>query len=320
MKAIKYIGLGFVLIIAFTSCRYHINMPDSEREIPDHTLDSLSSLREHHYTLNTNFEVISDSLMLQQLPLIDVIPVYKHDKLVVAEFMIAPKDSVDSVWVKVAHNQDVMGWVHEKELLEKVVPTDDISHFIYFFSHSRGIASAVIFVVFGLFFIYRALKKERFRFVWLNDIDSIFPTVLTMLVALSATLYASMQHFVPGTWEQFYYDPSLNPFHVPFILGLFLCTVWALLIVGIATVYDVFRQTKANTAMFYLLGLICICIILYFFFTYTTYLYIGYIFLFIYFVWAIRHLYRSSYKYVCGNCGAKLKRKGICPHCGAMNE
>lgn len=319
MKAIKYI-LALVLIIAFSSCHYHINMPNNKREIPEHTLDSLNALMEHHYTLNTNFEVTSDSLMLQQLPLIDVIPVYKHDRLVVAEFMIASEDSVDSVWVKVAHNQDVMGWVHEKELLSKVVPTDAISHFIHFFSHSRGITSVIIFVIFGLFFIYHAVKKEQFRFVWLNDIDSIFPTILTMLVVLSATLYASMQRFVPGTWEQFYYNPSLNPFHVPFILGLFLCTVWALLIVTIATVDDVFRQAKANTAMFYLLGLVCICIILYFFFTYTTYMYIGYAFLFVYFVWAIRHLYRSSYKYVCGNCGVKLKRKGTCPHCGALNE
>ncbi|MGP1476152.1 MAG: hypothetical protein ACTTJK_01580 [Phocaeicola sp.] len=320
MKASRYIGCVFVLMMVFTSCRYYIAMPDKEQEIPKHTLDSLNYLTKYHYTLNTNFEVTSDSLMLQQLPLIDVIPVYKHDKLVVAEFMTTPGDSVDSVWVKVAHDQNVMGWVHRKELMEKVVPTDAISHFIHFFSHSRGIASAVIFVVFGLFFIYRAVKKEQLRFVWFNDIDSIFPTLLTMLVALSATLYAGMQRFVPGTWEQFYYAPSLNPFHVPLILGLFLCAVWALLIVAIATVDDVFRQAKMNTALFYLLGLVCVCIILYFFFTYTTYIYIGYAFLIAYYVWAIHHLCRSSYQYICGSCGAKLKHKGICPHCGAFNE
>ena len=32
---------------------------------------------ERHYTLNSNFEVTSDSLMLQQLPLVDVLPVFK---------------------------------------------------------------------------------------------------------------------------------------------------------------------------------------------------------------------------------------------------
>ena len=28
----------------------------------------------------------------------------------------------------------------------------------------------------------------------------------------------------------------------------------------------------------------------------------------------------SGYKYRCGYCGEKLHDKGICPHCGAINE
>jgi rubrerythrin len=28
----------------------------------------------------------------------------------------------------------------------------------------------------------------------------------------------------------------------------------------------------------------------------------------------------SGYKYRCGNCGQKLREKGQCPHCGAVNE
>ena len=72
--------------------------------------------------MNSNFEVTSDSLLLQQLPLIDVLPVYKGEKLVVAEFMVQAADTVDSVWVKVARDQETMGWVREGELLKKVVP------------------------------------------------------------------------------------------------------------------------------------------------------------------------------------------------------
>lgn len=49
--------------------------------------------------------LLPDSLMLQQLPLVDVLPVFKGERLVVAEFMIQPADSVDSVWVKVARDQ-----------------------------------------------------------------------------------------------------------------------------------------------------------------------------------------------------------------------
>lgn len=37
----------------------------------------------------------------------------------VAEFMIQPADSVDSVWVKVARDQETMGWVHERNCWRK---------------------------------------------------------------------------------------------------------------------------------------------------------------------------------------------------------
>lgn len=55
--------------------------------MPQKTRDSVNYLVERHYTLNSNFEVTSDSLMLQQLPLVDVLPVFKGERLVVAEFM-----------------------------------------------------------------------------------------------------------------------------------------------------------------------------------------------------------------------------------------
>jgi hypothetical protein len=42
---------------------------------------------------------------------------------------------------------------------------------------------------------------------------------------VAATVYNSIQHFVPETWEHYYYDPTLNPFEVPFILGLFIVCV-----------------------------------------------------------------------------------------------
>ena len=36
---------------------------------------------------------------------------YRGDRVVVAEFAIHPADSVDSVWVKLAHSQEVLGLV-----------------------------------------------------------------------------------------------------------------------------------------------------------------------------------------------------------------
>ena len=76
-----------VLFSFLFSCRYQV--PESSlKAVSQKTKDSVDYLPEHYYTLNSNFEVTSDSLLLQQLPLIDVLPVYKGEKLVVAEFMV----------------------------------------------------------------------------------------------------------------------------------------------------------------------------------------------------------------------------------------
>ena len=150
----KYIGLLFLVLAILMACQYPSPVTSSE-DMPQKTRDSVNYLVERHYTLNSNFEVTSDSLMLQQLPLVDVLPVFKGERLVVAEFMIQPADSVDSVWVKVARDQETMGWVHEKELLEKVVPVDSVSQFIHFFSNSHTIAFFIILGFFGIWYIHR---------------------------------------------------------------------------------------------------------------------------------------------------------------------
>jgi hypothetical protein len=178
----KYIGLLFLVLAILMACQYPSPVTSSE-DMPQKTRDSVNYLVERHYTLNSNFEVTSDSLMLQQLPLVDVLPVFKGERLVVAEFMIQPADSVDSVWVKVARDQETMGWVHEKELLEKVVPVDSVSQFIHFFSNSHTIAFFIILGFFGIWYVHRAIRRQKLQLIWLNDIDSVFPTVLSWLVA-----------------------------------------------------------------------------------------------------------------------------------------
>lgn len=274
-----------------------------------------------NYPLNSNFEVLSDSLLLQQIPLTDVLPVYKGEKLVVAEFMTLPADTADSVWVKVARDQETIGWIREKELLEKVVPTDSVSQFIHLFSSTRTVAFLTVLALSGLWHLLRAVRRQKLRLIWLNDIDSVFPTLLALLMATAATLYASIQHFAPDVWEQFYYAPSLNPFALPFILALFMANVWGIIIVGLATLDDLFHQTQTEAALLYVLGLVSCCIFLYLFFTYTTYYYIGYPCLLAYALWSFRRIrHTTRYKFCCGSCGARMKAKGICPHCGAVNE
>ena len=94
-----------------------------------------------------------------------------------------------------------------------------------------------------------------------------------------------------------------------------------MLIVGIAAVDDTRRQLKFDDAFWYLCGLGAVCAVDYIVFSISTLYYIGYLLLIAYIFLAVRIYFRHHRDtYICGNCGAKLHRKGRCPYCGAMNE
>lgn len=311
----------FLGVFFFTSCHY--SRPDlSSEEMPQKTKDSLNYLYERHYTWNTNLEVTSDSVSLECLPIKDTyIRLRRGDRVVVAEFAVHPADSVDSVWVKLAHTQEAQGWIRETELKQSFVPTDSISQAVHLFSDTHASYFVVIFALFVGVYLFRAFRRKQLQMVYFNDIDSVYPLFLCLLMAFSATVYESMQVFVPDTWEHFYFNPTLSPFKVPFILSVFLLSIWLFLIVALAVLDDLFRQLAPAAAVFYLLGLMSCCIFCYFFFILMTHIYVGYLFLAL-FVWVfVRKVQRNnSYKYRCGRCGAKLKEKGVCSNCGAVNK
>ena len=289
------------------------------------TRDSLQFEKTHHYTLNYNFKVNADSLVLcKQLPeegLKDSLYMMNGDHIVVADIQILSKDSVDSVWIKVAKDQDTMGWIHEKALLRSVVPTDPISQFIHLFSGTHIYWFLTITIVAVLFYLYRAARHQKIKILFYNDIESWYPTFLCLLMACAAVSYGSIQLYVLDTWQEYYFHPTLNPFSVPFILSAFLTFLWLILIVAIATVDEVFRQEDFITAITYLSGLGVICILCYLFFTLSTLKYVGYpcFILFVFFsIYRLKRVRRNYY--VCGKCGKRIEGKGECPYCGAINE
>lgn len=310
-----------LLVFSLSSCRY--SRPDLDgEELSEKTKDSLAYLYDYHYTLGANFEVHADSVLLERLPVKEsYTPLYKGDRVVVAEFAVHPQDSVDSVWVKLAHSQEVQGWMRDKELKQSFVPVDSISQFIHLFSDTHASYFVIIFALFVGVYLFRAFLKKQLRMVYFNDIDSIYPILLCLLMAFSATVYETMQVFAPDTWQHFYFNPTFSPFRVPFILSVFLLGIWLFIIVSLAVLDDLFRQLTPSAAIFYLLGLMSACIFCYFFFILTTPFYIGYLFLAFLVLLFIKKVRRGSrYKYSCGNCGQKLKAKGTCPRCGAVNE
>ena len=272
-----YLNFIFYILYLILGSSCHYPRPDLEDgKLGAKTRDSLTYLYERHYTWNTNLEVQEDSVTIACLPVKDCYnTLYKGDRVVVAEFAIHPTDSVDSVWVKLAHSQEVQGWLREKDMIRAFVPTDSISQAIYLFSDTHASYFIVIFAL-----------------------------------------------FVPETWQHFYFNPTLSPFKVPFVLSVFLMSLWLFVIVLLAVLDDLFRQLSPEAAVFYLLGLASCCIFCYFFFILTTHIYIGYLFIAV-FVWVFFRKLRSSLaasRYRCGNCGQKIGAKGVCPHCGAINE
>ncbi|MCD8203339.1 MAG: zinc ribbon domain-containing protein, partial [Prevotella sp.] len=183
---------------------------------------------------------------------------------------------IDSVWVQVARDQSTFGWIHESEMLPCVVPNDPISQFISIFSDIHLLIFLIIISVISIAYLMRTISKRNAKIVHFNDINSFYPTALALVVALSATLYASIQRFVPDLWLHFYYHPTLNPFIVPPILSVFLVTVWAILIIGIATIDVVRSLLSAGNAFLYLCGLVSVCAVNYIVFSITTLYYVGY--------------------------------------------
>lgn len=282
----------------------------------------------HHYKQNYNFVVKADSLVLlrqqpeEQLSHMptDSFVVDKGCRLVVVDIRTLSNDSIDSVWVQLARDQYTFGWTHESRLLKAVVPDDPISQFISTFSDSHTLVFLIIISLIAIVYMTHSIRQKKAKVVHFNDIDSFYPTLLALTVATAATFYSSIQLFAPETWRHFYFHPSLNPFAVPTILSVFLMSVWAMIIMLIATIDDVYHKLPPGHATLYLCGLSAVCASNYIVFSITTLYYIGYLLLIGYYLFAVRQYINGHlYSYVCGNCGTKLLKKGRCPKCGAQN-
>lgn len=301
--------------------------------------DSISFTTAHHYTRNYNFRVKADSLCLyrqqpeeivslRDFPAEDLaipsdtdsIAILRGERLVVAEIRIMPTDSVDTVWVQLARDQATFGWIHESRLLPAVTPDDPISQFIDTFSNAHILWTLIVVGAIVVAYTLRIIRRKQAKIIHFNDISSFYPTLLILTLAFAATVYATIQMFASEMWRHFYYHPTLNPFAVPPLLGFFLTLVWALPIIGIATVDDVRRHLPTGEAVLYLAGLAAVCMVVYAVFSVFTLYYIGYGLLAAYVYYSIKTFYHSRrLTYYCGRCGKAIHHKGRCPYCGAEN-
>ena len=281
------------------------------------------------FTVNDNFLLAVDSMSLQKqeplhnMPvdtLSDSIILYHNDPIVVAQIVVIPEDSVDSVWVKVARDQFSQGWTHQSTFLTSIVPDDPISEFIYLFSQRHlWYFLSMLFAV-GFLVVWRQARRWDFYMIFVRDVSSFYPTLLTVTLSSSAILYASIQRLIPDTWVLYYYHPTLNPFDLPLILGLFIASIWLLVVLVIATFDEVFSLLPIGEGILYLFSLLGVCVACYLVFSLALLGWIGYL-LYVIFsvVFVLRYFYCFKGNYVCGRCGAKMHAKGQCSRCKTIN-
>lgn len=289
--------LGILLMLS--SCYHRHNSHQQHAamvEYSDRQLDSISFSTTHHYTNKYNFLVFKDSLeLMRQQPeeyisglKVDTFAVKKNHLLVVTDIRMVPQDSIDSVWVQLATENNDFGWVRESKLLRRVVPDDPISEFIMTFSNVHLLIFLVAIVVITMAYLVRKVFHSNGKIVHFNDIDSPYPVTLVLLVSISAAFYGWIQSFEPEMWRHFYFHPSLNPFAVPHLLGVFLALVWAVLIVALACVDEVYHRLTFGEGLLYLGGLAGVCALDYIIFSVLSLYYIGYVLLFAYIYFAIK--------------------------------
>ena len=323
MRSRSLLYVVFCLLF-LTACYNQGQQTPDAWDLTKQQMDSISFSTTHHYTQNYNFVVTADQLQISDaLPdyAFDTMYVERGERIVVAAIQTVPTDSIDSVWVKVAHDEIVQGWIRESELLQGVSPDDPISQFIDIFSDVHLLVFLAFCAVVGGAYAMRRLLRRQAYIVHFNDIDSPYPMALCLLIAASATLYATIQLFGAESWRHYYFHPSLNPFALPLHLGLFVASVWAVVITSLAALQDTLRLLSSRyDAVLYLGGLVAVCAVDYVVFSIFTLYYIGYPLLIAYIVFALGRYRRHTHsRYQCGHCGALLQDKGRCPHCGAVN-
>lgn len=329
MRLIKYCTVMGCMLFLITACYYsHPSASDGWTD-PEGRVDSASFAASHHYAHGYNFRITADSLVISCNPPglsghagpTDSLTLYRKDKVVVADIVNTRSGRADSIWIKVARDQSTQGWTDEATLLAGVIPDDPISAFIHYFSDTRLLVFVSVLGVALLAALIRTIRRRRVRMIHFNDIPSFYPTLQCLAVSAAAVLYGSILEFVPQTWVEFYYHPTLNPFGLPPILSLFVAMVWLNLITALAVVDDVRRCLPVGAAVVYLMTLLGACVVLYLSFTLTVGLYVGYLLFAAYVVFALRRYLTRYYRpYRCGRCGKGLTHLGTCPHCGARNE
>lgn len=250
--------------------------------------------KNRYYGDSYNFVVSADSMMLLRfLPseaslYQDTVFVFEGDVVAVADILTSDSLEIqnDTAWVQLLKNDTTFGWVEEQEMIAQVVPDDPISQSISFFSDNHLVVFLIVIAVMLMAYFLRNQYRKGAPLVHFNDIDSAYPAVLALLVAVAASLYSSIQMFAADQWQNYFYHPTLNPLAESGLISWFLVAVWVIIIMAVACISEVTKRLRGVDALLYLCGLFAVCAANYIVYTVLTLYYIGYLLLLIYFYFA----------------------------------
>lgn len=328
----KTLNLYLIIIIAlaFSCCQPAPQYNADDWALSQKAKDSLNFRASHHYTINYNFCITADSLLLQiarpyhNLQLNDAAgfaAVFKNNRIAVADILIVPEDTTDSVWVKVARDQITAGWLHEKELLQSVRPDFPVSKLIHAFRCRIHTILSLCFCLPILCLVICRIRHTTCPFVHIADIPSAYPTLLCLAFALASLFHAALLRFRPEEWQEFYFHPTLSPFRLPLVPTFFVTALWLVLLLALASAQVIYKELSWQRALCYVCSLLGVCAACYVLFASPNSFYASIPLFLIYAIWALRRYFiQTRSHYICGNCGARLTQLGTCPRCGVWNE
>lgn len=289
---------ALLAIMLFVGCTDKQPTGRSQWILSSQQRDSIDFSANHHYNVGYNLIVVNDSLMLLPSPegmdfnldyLRDTTVLHSGDDFVVTDIFRVPiSDSLptDSIWLRIGTDGAPLGWVSEQMMLDHSTPVDPISRFIHFFSGTHLYLFYIIVALLAVIIVYRLRHHRRIWLVHFHDVLSPYPTAFCLSIATAATLYATIQLFVPSMWEEFYFHPSLNPLGQPFLLSLFLVFVWLSMTLLLAVVFDLKDKLSFPNLISYLAGLLAWGGVLYIVLTLSIKIYVGYLIYIVYVLFA----------------------------------
>ena len=290
--------------------------------------DSLVFRLTHHYSLNYNFVVQADSLVLVPRPeeLAADTCVVREDALIAVAMIRTDGwpgvegEDMDSVWLKIVAEDGTMGWIGEQELLASVVPDNYISKVLHWQNSVRLEWKGLILLLGVVGFLVLRLLQRKKRSLRLMAMDSFYPYFLILLMAGLAVVYRTVMTDLPEYWAEYYFHPTLNPLLLPFPLSLTMVLVWMILIVALAIAFDVHRHLSFLEGVAFICETAGLSILTYLLFWLLMNLGVGYVALPLFAVVILYYYFkRVRCTVVCGSCGKKMREKGVCPHCGVLN-